>query len=189
MNATATQIPVAPIVRRVDFDALLAGDPKMTAAGSRYSAEIWDLGVEMQALRKLPSERQLDFRMRASSSAKYLFPEGKVLADYPAFHRHAKRLMAAMTLCPRNTRRPVYAAQSLILTLRGLRRIYCHFAREGYWSLETVPQSAFEAYVQDVSSFSCSFVSTFRSIHIYRDLVPAFTFDCWRIMLKSPRAR
>jgi integrase len=172
------------------FEARLATNPKMTASGSRYEDEIWDLSGEMQGVRKRLSERRLDFRMdaRGRHAAKSAFPAGKGLAGYPAFHRHAKQLLAAMILNPRNKLGPVFSAKTLINLLGGLRRIYCHFAAEGYDSLEAVPHRAFRAYAQKVDPYTSSFLAALRLIDLYRDRAPAFTFDVWPLAAEAPQA-
>ena len=173
------------------FETLLAANPKMTAAGSRYDDEIWDLSGEMQGVRKRRSERRLDFRMRARGryAVKYVFPAGKGLADYPAYHRHAKRLLAAMILYPRNKLGAVFSARTLINMLGGLRRIYCHFAGEGYASLEAVPLHAFSAYARKIESYTSAFLAGLRMIDLYRDRAPAFTFEAWSLAAATPQAR
>jgi len=190
MKAAALARPLVPSVP-TSFGAVLAANPKMTAAGSHYDDEVWDLSGEMQGVRKRRSERRLDFSMRARGAyaAKYAFPTGKGLADYPALHRHAKRLLAAMILHPRNKLGPVFSAKTLINLLGGLRRIYCHFASEGYASLEAVPLHAFSAYAKKVDPYNSSFLAALRLIDLYRDHVPAFTFEAWPLAAATPQAR
>lgn len=189
MNQAVETVP--PVATASDFELALAANPKVTAAGSRFGDEVWDLSAEMSAVRKRPCEKRIDFRMqvRGRHVVKYSFPEGKGLADYPLFHSHAKRLMAAMILSPRNKLGPVYAAKSLINTLGALRRIYCRLAREGYTELEQVPQWAFESFTKEIKSYTSELLATLRLIHVYRDLVPAFTFDPWRLTMATPAAQ
>jgi integrase len=190
MKAAAISPAVEPAAP-AGFEATLAANPKMTANGSRYEDEIWDLSGEMQGVRKCRSERRLDFRMRARGAyvIKYAFPAGKGLPDYPTFHRHAKRLLAALILYPRNKLGPVFSAKTLINLHGSLRRIYCHFAGEGYVSLEAVPLHAFSVYAKNVDPYSSSFLAALRCIDLYRDLVPAFTFDTWPLAAQMPQAR
>lgn len=183
--------PAALVATTSEFERALAGNPAVTGAGSRFTDDVWDLTLEMTAVRKPPSEKRLDFRMRARGRhvTKYSFPAGKGLADYPSFHRHAKRLMAAMVLSPRNKLGPVFSGKSLINTLGALRRLYCHLAREGYAEIDQVPQWAFESFAKGLGSYSSGLLATFRFLHLYRDLVPAFPFDPWRIAMTTPAAQ
>jgi integrase len=188
---TASQAHQEILEVPASFETVLAANPKITAAGSHYSDEVWDLSGEMPGVRKRRSERRLDFRMCAGGAhaAKYAFPAGKGLADYPALQRHAKRLLAAMILYPRNKLGPVFSAKTLINLLGALRRIYCHFATEGYNSLEAVPLTAFSTYVKTVDPYNSSFLAALRLIDLYRDRAPAFTFDTWPLAAATPQAR
>ena len=124
----ATRLP--PPESGADLETMLRQNPVLTKAGSRFTDETWDLSFEMQAVRKPACDKRLDFRMspRGRYRVKYVFPDGRGLADYPCFHAHAKRLLAVMILSPRNKLGPVYQPKTLISTLHGLKRIYCYLA-------------------------------------------------------------
>jgi integrase len=111
------------------------------------------------------------------------------LADYPAYQRHAKRLLAAMILYPRNKLGAVFSAKTLINMLGGLRRIYCHFAGKGYTSLEAVPLHAFSSYAKKIDPYTSAFLAALRMIDIYHDRAPAFTFETWPLAAATPQAR
>lgn len=179
MKATAEKI--VTVTTAAEFDLVVAKNPKMTAAGSRFSDETWDLTIEMAAVRKPPCDKRLDFR--------YAFPGDKGLSNYPVFHTHAKRLLAAMILTPRNKLGPVFSAKTLILTLHDLRRIYTYLVKEGHGDLESVPVWTFESFAQQIESYPASLLGALRLIHLYRDLAPAFTFDPWRVAVATPAAR
>jgi len=189
MNAVAKLF--ATVSTKTDFEVVLATNPKVTAAGSRFSDETWDLSVEMSALRSAPSDKRLDFRMKSHGRhvTKYAFPDGKGLEDYPLFHAHAKRLLAAMILTPRNIRGPVYSGKMLISTLHGLRRIYTYLVIEGYIELESIPVWAFESLVGRINPPIKSLLNLFRLMHLYRDLAPAFTFDPRQRAIATPAVR
>ena len=189
MKAAAAKL--VTVTTTADFDLALATNPQMTAAGSRFSDETWDLTIEMAAVRKTRSEKRLDFRMQARGGyvVKYAFPQDKGLADYPVFHTHAKRLLAAMILTPRNRLGPVFSATTLIHTVGALRRIYTHLVAAGHADLESVPVWTFESYTQRIASYPASLLGALRLIHLYRDLAPAFTFDPWRVAIATPAAQ
>jgi integrase len=189
MNAAVA--PVALVVTKSDFEQAIAANPKMTGAGSRFDDEIWDLSTEMAAVRKPPCAKRINFRMRARGHdvVKYSFPEGKGLVDYPSFHTHAKRLIAAMILSPRNKLGPVFAASTLLKMVGALRRVYCHLAREGYTELESVPRWGFESFTKAIEVYPSGLLVAFRLLHLYRDLVPAFTFDPWQLAMATPAAQ
>ena len=189
MKAAAEKI--VPITTTADFEHVLAANPTMTAAGSRFAEETWDLTLEMTAVRKPPCDKRLDFRMRARGQhvVKYAFPDGKGLADYPVFHTHAKRLLAAMILTPRNKLGPVFSAKTLIHTIGALRRIYTHLVKQAHTDLESVPVWTFESFTQQIESYPASLLAALRLIHLYRDLAPAFTFDPWRVAIATPAAQ
>ena len=182
---------IVTVTTAADFDLVLAKNPKMTAAGSRFSDETWDLTVEMAAVRKTRSEKRLDFRMQAHGGyvVKYAFPQDKGLADYPVFHTHAKRLLAAMILTPRNRLGPVFSGPTLIHTIGALRRIYTHLVKERHTDLKSVPVWTFESFTQQIESYPASLLGALRLIHLYRDLAPAFTFDPWRVAIATPAAQ
>lgn len=173
-----------------DFDVLLATNPKVTAAGSRFGDEVWDLSVEMKALRRRPSEKRLDFGKRAPMvAAASTLPKGNRLLDYPALHRHAKRFFAAMIFCPRSGRGPTFSATTLVHTLDSLRQVHGWLASEGYSSMEAVPVLAFELWVRHAERCTRRLLGTFRLIHLYFDLAPAFSFDPWSVAMATPQGR
>ena len=191
MNALALIAAPASFSGVVDFTTWLERNPTMTGAGSRYTDERWDLSIEMRATRGPPCDKRLDFRMNARSgkAAKYTFPEGKRLADYPSFHLHAKRMLAAMLFCPRNKLGPTYSPKTLTNTLRTLGRIYCVLVKEGWDSFESVSCAAFAGLMKNVESGCRPCVGAFGLMQLYSDLAPGFTFDVGPIMIEVLTAR
>jgi integrase len=191
MNALAKPASPVSFTGIADFAAWLEGNPTMTGAGSRFADERWDLSFEMRSTRGPPCDKRLDFRMNGprQGAAKYTFPDGKGLADYPCFHDHAKRLLAAMLFCPRNKLGPTYSPKTITNTLRRLRRVYCGLVKEGWGSFESVPHAVFANAMKSAESGWRPCVTTFGIMHLYGDLVPAFTFDSGPIMREVLAAR
>ena len=188
---TAAAAPPVPFSGVTDFAAWLERNPIVTGAGSHYADDVWDLSVEMRARRGPPCDKRLDFRMNAPGrgAAKYTFPEGKRLADYPSFHVHAKRLLAAMLFCPRNTQGPAYSPKTLMNMLRSLRRVYCELVKAGWVSFESVPHVVLADLIRKVGSGWRAGVSTFSVIQLYGDVAPAFTFDAGPVLRELFAAR